>query len=79
MEKLAPYRKAAASFLIGLATFLGVVLPLLTDGVVTEQDIVAVILALAGWLGGTAVVYQVPNQVTANSVKESVKQDVRKI
>jgi hypothetical protein len=54
-------RKAAAQFLVGLAAFLIIVLPLVTDGNVSDKDIIAVIGALAAWLGGTAVVYQTPN------------------
>ncbi len=54
-------RKAAASFLVGLAGFLLVVLPLVTDGDISNADIVAMIAALASWLGGTAAVYTVPN------------------
>jgi|GEM_PF-6156841 len=61
MKNFGTYRKAAASFLVGLAGFIGIVAPLLTDGKVTNGDIVAVIMSLAAWLGGTAAVYQTPN------------------
>lgn len=73
MNKLAEYRKTIAAFLVGLAAFLGVVLPLLTDGLVTNQDVIAVILAFAGWLGGTAAVYQVPNATPIERVVDDVK------
>ena len=62
MDKLSQYRKAVAAFLVGLAAFLAIALPLLTDGVVTNADIVAVIGALAGWIGGTVAVERVPNE-----------------
>lgn len=78
MEKIAPYRKAIASFLVGLAAFLGVVLPILTDGGVSNSDVIATILAFAGWLGGTAAVYQVPNQVTAGNIKENIEEGLGK-
>jgi hypothetical protein len=59
--KFAEIRKAVAAFLVGLAGFLTVSLPLLTDGQVTNTDIVATVAALAAWLGSTAAVYQTPN------------------
>lgn len=55
-------RKAVASFLVGMGGFLIVALPLLTDGNVTNPDIIATIAALATWIGGTVVVFQVPNE-----------------
>ncbi|MCA1565815.1 MAG: hypothetical protein LC803_09295 [Acidobacteria bacterium] len=61
MDKLPEYRKAVAAFLVGMAGFLTVTLPLVTDGVVTNNDIVAVLGALAAWVGGTVAVERVPN------------------
>ena len=55
-------RKAIASFLVGLGGFLAVTLPLVTDGNISNSDIIAIIGALTAWLGGTAAVYQVPNE-----------------
>lgn len=62
MNKLAEYRKALAAFLVGLAGFLSVVLPILTDGFISNGDVIASLGALAAWIGGTAAVYQVPNE-----------------
>lgn len=61
IEKITQYNKAIAAFLVGLAGFLTISLPLVTDGNVSNGDIVAVIGALATWLGGTGAVYQIPN------------------
>lgn len=64
MKKFPTIRKAIASFLVGLGGFLTVALPLLTDGNVSNTDVIAVVGALAAWFGGTAAVYQVPNEPT---------------
>lgn len=60
--KLSEIRKAVASFLAGLAVFLGATLILVTDGSVTSADIIAIVVALGGWAGGTASVFTVKNE-----------------
>lgn len=52
---LSPYAKAFVAFVIGCATFIG---GLVVDGEFGIQDGIA----LAGWLGVTFGVYQVPNR-----------------
>lgn len=59
--KFSEIRKAVAAFLVGLAGFLGSVLALLTDGNISNADIIATVVALAAWFGGTYAVYQTPN------------------
>lgn len=61
VTKFSQMRKAVAAFLVGLAGFLIVALPLITDGNITNADIVAVVGSLGTWLGGTGAVYQVTN------------------
>lgn len=54
---LSAYAKSVVAFIVGGVVFVG---GLLTDGVFNSQDVIA----LAGWIGGTFGVYQVPNRST---------------
>lgn len=62
VTKLAPYAKAVAAFIAGLASFAATVAAVMADGTVTAEELVIVLTALATWLGGTGAVYQVRNQ-----------------
>lgn len=56
IEKIAEYRKAVAAFLVPALIVLG---GALTDGVVTPEEWVAIVIAA---LGTGAAVYAVPNK-----------------
>lgn len=62
LQKLAPYAKSAAAFLVGLASFLVVLSTAIADGTVTTDEVITVCTSLAAWLGGTATVFQIPNK-----------------
>jgi hypothetical protein len=62
IEKLAPYAKAVAAFLIGLGSFLVILGTAVADSKVTTDEAVMLFSALTAWLGGTAGVYQVKNK-----------------
>lgn len=62
LKKLAPYAKAVAAFLVGLASFLVVLSTAVADGKVDQQEIVTLVSSLAAWLGGTGAVYQTKNK-----------------
>lgn len=55
------YRKALAAFIAGLAGFLAVAYPLISDGRVSVSDIIAISGAFAAWLGSAGAVYSIPN------------------
>lgn len=62
LEKLAPYAKAAAAFLVGLGSFMVVLGTAVADSKVTTDEVVLIFTALTAWLGSTGAVYQVPNK-----------------
>lgn len=62
VERLAPYMKAIAAFVVGLGQFLVILSTVVSDGIVTPDEAITIVTSLAGWLGVTGVVYQVRNK-----------------
>lgn len=65
------YRKAIASFIVGLAGVAAVVWPLISDGKVSVQDTIAIVSSVATWLAGTGAVYGFSNTEPAPSAENS--------
>lgn len=61
-QEYTKYRKSIAAFIIGLAGVAAVVWPLVSDGNVSVGDTIAIVAAVASWLGGTGAVYGVSNE-----------------
>lgn len=62
IEKLAPYAKAVAAFLVGLGQFAVILSTVVADSTVTADETITLFTSLIGWLGGAGAVYQVRNK-----------------
>lgn len=65
LESLRPYTKTVTAFIVGLLQILSLYITLSADGVMSPEDQNALIGAVIIALGGTGLVYQLPNRNVA--------------
>lgn len=62
LKKLNPIAKTVAAVLAGLGTVVALFVTLSADGVLSSEDVIALLVGIVGAISGSAAVYQVPNK-----------------
>lgn len=62
IEALQPYTKTIVAFIVGCLQVAALYINLTADGNLSSEDLVTIISAIVIALGGTGLVYQLPNK-----------------